>query len=44
LIAVRDFIDGFNERREQAIIPGPQIVVDECMSPWKGKEMIISSI
>lgn len=39
---IRAFIEAFNKRREECITPGFQIIVDECMSQWKGLESVIS--
>lgn len=39
---IRSFVEGFNERRVAVVIPGRDIVVDECMSTWKGIESIFS--
>jgi hypothetical protein len=31
-------IDGFNTVREEVVVPGAYLCVDECMSQWEGKE------
>ncbi|KAL5467723.1 hypothetical protein EMCRGX_G031988 [Ephydatia muelleri] len=35
---IRLIIDGFNDNRQQGIIPGSHIAVDEVMSAWYGAE------
>ena len=37
---IRLIIDGFNDNRQQGIIPGSHIAVDEVMSAWYGAEAI----
>lgn len=37
-IPIRPFIDAFNERRSTVVRAGSDIVIDECMSAWKGME------
>jgi hypothetical protein len=34
---VRNFVEKYNETRKKLISPGWLVVVDESMSPWKGK-------
>jgi hypothetical protein len=35
---VRTFVDEFNKHRVDNVIPGPALVIDECMSSWTGVE------
>jgi hypothetical protein len=35
---IRPIINGFNQTRKKVIHPGEILVVDECMSAWKGRE------
>jgi hypothetical protein len=37
-IAIRPFVDAFNKRRTRMMSPGKYIVIDECMSAWRGNE------
>lgn len=39
---IRQFIGAMNYRKQQVIVPGQQIVVDECMSQWKGIESLVN--
>lgn len=42
-LPITAFLRGFNDRREQMVIPGKYLVVDECMCSWKGLEMFWSA-
>jgi hypothetical protein len=35
---VRSFINDFNQHRFADVVPGPVLVIDECMSSWTGVE------
>lgn len=37
-IPIRGFIDAFNQRQYEIVIPGGYITIDECMCWWGGKE------
>ncbi|KAL5471568.1 hypothetical protein EMCRGX_G029695 [Ephydatia muelleri] len=37
-ISIRQLITDFNITREQFVVPGQHVVVDECMSSWTGSE------
>jgi hypothetical protein len=36
---VRDFVEQFNHKRRLFIYPGVYVLVDECMSGWKGNDL-----
>jgi Transposase IS4 len=37
-IPIRPFIDAFNTARENMVHPGSNVVIDECMSAWRGRD------
>ena len=37
-IPIRPFIDAFNVNRKEIIVVCGDLVIDECMSAWKGLE------
>lgn len=41
LLPIEAFIEAFNHNRQQFVIPGHSIVVDECMSQWRGAESLV---
>jgi hypothetical protein len=41
-LPIEGFIEAFNARRRTVVNPGRNIVVDECMSSWKGEEMVLA--
>lgn len=42
-IAIDCFVNDFNERRRKVIIPGEQLIVDECMVSWRGRDKYFDS-
>lgn len=39
---IQSFIDAFNNRLKIVVVPGKYIIVDECISFWKGVESLFS--
>jgi hypothetical protein len=40
-IRIRPLVNAFNERRKQVVVPGGIIVINECMSSWRGREQFV---
>jgi hypothetical protein len=41
-LPIDGFIEAFNDRRRKVVNPGRDVIVDECMSSWRGDEMVLA--